>query len=53
MIEASLWSAEGGFLSMPLVQGVLRDLGEQHPDCLCTSLIASARTRLLEPAALR
>jgi hypothetical protein len=49
MAEASLWSAEGRFLSMPLVQRVLCDLGESNPDRLCTELISTVRSRLLEP----
>jgi hypothetical protein len=49
MTEASLWSTEGRFLSTPLVQRVLRDLGEPNPDRLCTDLISTIRSRLLEP----
>lgn len=50
MIKASLWSTESRFLSQPLVQNVLRDLGEQHPECLFTTLVTTVRERLLGAA---
>jgi hypothetical protein len=50
MIKASLWSAEGRFLSQPLVQSVLRDLGEQYADRIFTSLVSTVRARLLDAA---
>ncbi len=49
MVVASLWSQNCEFLAMPLVQRVLRDLGEQHPDRLCTDLVSTVRSRLLRP----
>jgi hypothetical protein len=49
MVEAQLWSDKGPqFLVQPLVQCVLRELGEQNPDLLCSDLISSVRARLLE-----
>ncbi len=47
MVAASLWSRNYEFLATPLVQCVLRDLGEQHPDRLCTDLVSTVRSRLL------
>jgi hypothetical protein len=52
MVAASLWSRDDKFLATPLVQCVLRDLGEQHPDRLCTDLVSTVRSRLLKPAPL-
>jgi len=49
MVTASLWSQSREFLAMPLVQCVLRDLGEQRPDRLCTDLVSTVRSRLLRP----
>lgn len=46
MQAASLWSASDTFLSQPLVQAVLRELGEQNPDCLCINLVSAIRTRV-------
>jgi len=48
MQRATLWSSSNGFMSQPLVQAVLRELGEQQPEVLCTKLIAEVRSRLLE-----
>jgi hypothetical protein len=48
MQEASLWSPTDGFLSQPVVQAVLKELGEPYPEVLCTKLIACVRSRLLE-----
>lgn len=48
MQAASLWSASDTFLSQPLVQAVLQELGEQNPDCLRTNLVSAIRTRLIE-----
>lgn len=48
MHEASLWSSNDTFLSQTLVQDVLREVGEQHPEELCTELVAAVRSRLLE-----
>jgi hypothetical protein len=50
MREASLWSEQSGqntFLAQSLVQEVLRELGEQHPDALCDVLLRAIRNRLL------
>ena len=52
MVNASLWSQSREFLATPLVQCVLRDLGEQHPDRLCTDLVSTVRSRLLRPPPL-
>jgi hypothetical protein len=48
MREASLWSPTNGFLSQPLVQAVLHELGESHPEERCTELLAGVRSRLLD-----
>ncbi len=48
MKDAALWSSTNGFISQPLVQAVLQELGEQHPEVLCTELVAGVRSRLLE-----
>ena len=48
MREASLWSPTNGFMTQPLVQGVLHEVGELHPDLLCTELLAGVRSRLLD-----
>lgn len=47
MQAASLWSDTDKFLSQPLVQAVLRELGEQHPEVLCDDLLRTVRSRLL------
>jgi len=52
MQDAELWSKDEDvnkvtFLSQPLVQNVLKELGEQHPEWLCTNLLASVREHLL------
>jgi hypothetical protein len=47
MQEALLWSAESKFLSQPLIQDVLCELGEPQPDALCTDLLRTIRDRLL------
>lgn len=49
MVAASLWSQDCEFLAVPLAQCVLRDLGEQHPDCLRIDLVSTVRSRLLRP----
>jgi hypothetical protein len=48
MANENLWSRDSRFLTMPLVQNVLRDLGEKDPECLCDGLIATVRSRLLD-----
>lgn len=51
MSDAQLWSSDNTpptFLTQPLVQGVLRELGEQHPDQLCSDLLSTVRSRLLQ-----
>ena len=48
MANENLWSRDSRFLTMPLVQNVLRDLGEKDPERLCDSLIATVRSRLLD-----
>ncbi len=47
MADAQLWSTNGTFLTQPLVQNVLRDLGENDPARLCTVLMETIRARLL------
>jgi len=47
MRAASLWSSTDTFVSEPLVQGVLRELGEQHPEVLCNELLVAVRRRLI------
>lgn len=54
MANAQLWSSDSAhltFLTQPLVQGVLRELGEQHPDRLSEDLLSRVRSRLLQPCA--
>lgn len=48
MRAAGLWSDADTFLSQPLVQAVLKELGEPHPERLCTELLAGVRSRLLD-----
>lgn len=50
MREALLWSSTNGFMSQPLVQAALHELGEPHPEVLCTKLLAGVRSRLLDAA---
>lgn len=50
MVAASLWSQNCEFLATPLVQCVLRDLGEKDPDHLCTDLVSNVRRLLLSRA---
>ena len=47
MAGAQLWSTSGAFLTQPMVQNVLRDLGENDPARLCTDLTDTIRARLL------
>ncbi|PDW00281.1 hypothetical protein [Candidatus Viridilinea mediisalina] len=49
MQQAGLWSKDDPprFLSQPLVQDVLKELGISQPDGLCEELLAEVRTRLL------
>ncbi len=46
MQDAGLWSSENTFLSQPLVQNVLKELGESQPDQLLECLLAKVRQRL-------
>lgn len=50
---AALWSTTDTvtFLSQPLVQAVLKELGEAKPDTLLVDLLAEVRRRLLTPGA--
>jgi hypothetical protein len=48
MRDAKLWSDQDTFLSQPLVQNVLRELGEKDPDHLCDNLVSTIRSRLLD-----
>jgi hypothetical protein len=47
MQNAGLWSNTDTFLSQPLVQNVLKELGEQCPEQLCNDLVSTVRERLL------
>ena len=47
MQTAALWSNNDTFLSQPLVQAVLKELGEQCPEQLCINFVSSVRERLL------
>jgi hypothetical protein len=53
MQEAKLWSDSEPptFLSQPLVQDVLRELGKSEPSELLEGLLAEVRRRLIEPTA--
>ncbi len=46
MQEAGPWSCKGTFLSQPLVQNVLKELGESQPDQLLECLLAKVRQHL-------
>ncbi|SRR5579875_700405 len=47
MRSAAVWSNNDTFLSQPLVQEVLKDLGERCPEQLCNNLLSTVRERLL------
>lgn len=47
MQKADLWSDRDTFLSQPLVQNVLDELGVASPQALCDNLIQTVRERLL------
>jgi hypothetical protein len=47
MAKVSLWSARDTFLTQPLVQEVLRELGETRPEQLWEDLTATVRRRLV------
>lgn len=49
MQKTLLWSSKDTFLSQPLVQGVLKKLGEAHPEGLLTDLLTEVRRRLVAP----
>lgn len=46
MQEARLWSSTDTFLSQPLVQDVLKELGEKEPEKLLMDLLAKVRRQL-------
>lgn len=46
MQTAQLWSNTNTFLSQPLVQAVLKDLGEPRPKQLCIIFVSAVRERL-------
>jgi hypothetical protein len=50
MVHESLWSKDDRFLTQPLVQSILRELGEHEPSSLCEDLVTAVRYRLLAPA---
>lgn len=47
MQKAALWSNTDTFLSQPLVQAVLKELGETQPENLLVNLLAEVRCRLV------
>ena len=47
MQTAMLWSNNDTFLSQPLVQTVLKELGEEYPEQLCINFVSIVRERLL------
>lgn len=47
MQDRELWSSSDTFLSQPLVQAVLCELGEAHPELRCEDLITTVRSRLV------
>jgi hypothetical protein len=47
MQASSLWSSADTFLSQPLVQSVLKDLGEPSPEVLLAKLLTEVRSRLV------
>ncbi len=47
MQKAALWSNNDTFLSQPLVQAVLKELGEQCPEHLCAKFVSAVRDRLV------
>jgi hypothetical protein len=47
MQDAKLWSRSATFLSQPLVQDVLKELGEAQPEKICANLLSEVRGRLL------
>lgn len=49
MLNAQLWSQDNSFLAQTLVQDVLREFGEQHPNRICKELMTEVRARLLKP----
>jgi hypothetical protein len=49
MRDAQLWSTNDTYLSQPLVQAVLEDLGESAPESLLSNLLAEVRRRLVTP----
>ncbi|MFN8410220.1 MAG: hypothetical protein U0V45_12835 [Flavobacteriales bacterium] len=51
MSEAGLWSKQDTFLTQPLLQDVLKELGVAHPERLLEDLLQEVRKRLLAPSA--
>jgi hypothetical protein len=49
MQAAALWSSTDTFLSQPLVQAVLTELGESAPESLLSKLLDEVRLRLVDP----
>jgi len=47
MQTAALWSNTDTFLSQPLVQAVLKELGEASPENLLANLLTEVRRRLV------
>ena len=46
IVKQQLWSQEDRFLTQPLVQDVLQELGEPDPARLCDSLLSTVRNHL-------
>jgi hypothetical protein len=50
MAYVKLWSNDGAqFLTQPLIQDVLNELGVTAPETLCEDLIKTVRSRLVQP----
>lgn len=48
MQSAALWSSTDTFLTQPLVENVLKELGESSPETLLGNLLAEIRRRLVD-----
>jgi len=49
MQQAGLWSDDHRFLTQPLVQNVLKELGESQPEVLMEHLLDELRDRITDP----
>lgn len=50
MRTSGLWSDTDTFLTQPVVQEVLKELGEEHPQELLNNLLKEVRRRLTDPS---